>query len=73
MEQPLAVGWAIPTITAIPIKDFNLQPILMNVINSNEKRLENIEKRLEIIEKLLLEIQQSLIKVSRIETSESQN
>lgn len=57
MEQQLIVGWAIPAIPA-------LQPILMNGIHSNEKRLENIEK-------LLLEIQQSLAKTSGIEKEEA--
>jgi hypothetical protein len=66
MEQQLIVGWAIPAIPA-------LQPISMNGINSNEKRLENIEKRLENIEKLLLEIQQSLAIDSGIEKDESRD
>lgn len=43
-----------------------IQPILMNGINSMEKRLENIEK-------LLLEIKQSPVKASGIEKDERLN
>lgn len=63
MDKELTVGWAAPA----------LQPMIMNGIHGNEKRLQNIEKRLENIEKLLLEIQQSLAKASGIETDESRN